>query len=151
MPSNWADAVKIAVEVSRSLQAQSQARRNYIEHLDAQAVRNGAVEGFLHVDGVGEATAEIYFPVEFLERPVFAPGFELDGTAGLVEGSFPLWAATITSWKTKGSPLRRTYVGANLAIVVFGPKGQQGFLHYSFRGQSFTNPTGNDTSVTATL
>lgn len=148
MSDTTAAAVAAAL-VNRALQGKSQNRHIWREDINEQAVRNGGIEGFLMVSGPGESIAELYFPVEFLEKPVFGAGLEVEH-GRLLDGAFPVWSATVYDWVKRGRTERITYLGVRLAIVIIGPDNPYE-LHYSFRGQSFTNPTGATTTVGGTL
>lgn len=143
---------RAAFDVAIALQQQAAHRRNYVEHLDEQSVRNGGVEGEVEISDQGESMVEIFFPIEFLEKPNFGHGLELAPNQSPERGRFPLYGATVFSWKTKrGTNGRITWVGAQVGVSVLAINGLKMILHYSFRGQSFTNPSSSTASVTGTL
>lgn len=128
------------------------ARRSYVENLAEQAVRNGQLQGFVQLDGSGETDVQVTFPLEFLEKPIFTYGHELAPNQSPERGAFPIASATVLSWVTRRTPGDNfTYVGANLGVVVLGQSDMVSILHYCFQGQSFSGPTGDNTSVTGRL
>lgn len=155
-----------AAMVRQSQQANASAHRSYVEHIEEQAVRDGAIEGHLKLNGAGESLAELHFPISFLEKPVFTCGFELAPDSFLTTGQFPVATATVYDWLTRGTDANIMYIGAKIAIAFLAPSyytsggdaggtiaigSTNGELHYSFRGKSFTNPSGSHPTVTAPL
>lgn len=127
----------LASTFSRSLEQNLQRHRAYVENLGAQAVRDGAATGFIDVEGQGECTANISFPVRFLEKPVFSFGLELAENVWLQWGSFPEYSVTVGAWTTEPADGEPLYVGALLGIFVAGV--DRSIVHYRFTGRSLTN------------
>jgi hypothetical protein len=141
----------LAGVINRSLQEAMKSRKVYTENLDEQSVRNGTVQGFVELDGAGEALVDITWPLTFLEKPVFAPGLELADNNWLEDGNFPLWSATVVRWNAPMLSGYPSYRGALLGIVVFATPDTQSILHFTFEAQSYTSPTGLAQSLTGTL
>lgn len=142
-------ANRLAAQFSSALQRSIRDQRAYVETLGEQAVRDGNVLGFIELGSDGEIIAEVDFPISFLEKPLFAPGLEMADNISVVYGAFPIWAATVARWDTQKAADTTLYTGATLAIVVTGAA--RSILHYSFRGRSFTAPTGTETTVGSPL
>jgi hypothetical protein len=140
---------QLASVIHQTINDTIRTNRSYTETLGEQAVRDGSAVGHVSVEGAGESTAVITFPIVFVEKPVFTAGLELGENVALVQGSFPTWSATVRSWQTRTQQNTPLYVGATLGIVVNGVA--KSILHYRFEARSFMNPVGPETSVTATL
>lgn len=118
------------------------------ETLSEQTVKDGAAVGFVDIEGAGEILIEISFPLQFFERPLFTAGFELRDTFTEF-GKFPEWSATVAAWRTLTDNDTLFYIGALVAVRTFNTT--HSTLHYSFQARAFTNPSGPDTSVEASL
>lgn len=118
------------------------------ETLNEQTVKDGTAVGFVDIEGAGEILVEISFPLQFFEKPIFTCGFELRDTF-TEYGAFPEWSATVTTWRTRTDNDTLFYTGAVVAVRTFNTT--HSTLHYSFGARAFTNPSGPDTSVEATL
>lgn len=135
----------LASSVQRALANQ----RNYTETLSEQAVRDGTAAGFVELEGEGESTVEITFPIRFIEKPIFTTGLELADNVWLSFGSFPLWSATIGGWTTAPAENEPLIIGALVGVYVTGAA--RSILHYRFQGRSLTNPSGGDTTMGSIL
>ncbi len=136
----------------RALQAMMVERRAYVENLAEQAVRNGHLQGFVQLDGSGETDVQIRFPMEFVEKPIFTYGHEMGPNQSATQGAFPIASATVLNWDIRKAPGDNDiYIGAHVGVVVLGPPEMISILHYSFQGQSFSGPSGSNTTVTGKL
>lgn len=106
-------------------------------------------KGGVKVVGIGEALAEVKFPVFFLERPTFTYGAELAEGSVLIPTEYPTLSALAYDWDIAdpdkelfGQSMRRWYRGVSLAIVTTGPVGTDMYVHYQFTGRAITNPVG---------
>lgn len=145
-------AGELSAIIALTLQSFSDNRKTYVEQIQAQSIRDGNVLGQLEMTAPGELLASLTFPVTFLEKPVFTYGLELADNYWPTVNAFPLCTPSVVTWHTKYLPSDvLAYVGVDLGIVVLGPDDLHTFLHYSFAGQSFTNPTSEDSSMDAVL
>lgn len=136
----------LANAISRSVNEAIRGHRQYVQTVTDQTVKDGSCLGFVELDGPGEATIDITFPLRFFERPLFTAGLELRDNSFLTWGAFPTWSATIVRFNTEAiNPDTILYVGAQLAIVTTNVN--RSALHYSFQAKAFTNPSGPDDSV----
>lgn len=138
----------LAATFNRSVQRALQADRVRSETLAEQTVRDGIAQGHVEIGGEGESQVAVRFPMAFVEKPVFTSGLEIGDGAWLVQGAFPVWSASVAQWDvddTRPSPM---WIGASLAVVVFGLA--RSILHYQFTARSFT-PAGTSQRVSAPL
>jgi hypothetical protein len=140
---------QLAAKLSSVMQATIQDRRAYTENLTDQLVRDGTAAGTIELSGAGESIVELAFPIRFAEKPIFTAGLEQMDCPGVQWGKFPIWSATIITFRTEPSVGGPTYVGASVAVVTFDVP--RGYLHYNFAGRSYSNPVDSSTSVTQTL
>lgn len=137
----------LATVVKSTINRAIQDQRRHAETLNEQTVKDGTAAGFVDLDGAGETTVEVTFPLQFFERPLFVPGLELTGNSYLEWGSFPDWSATVAAWRTQTISETVLYIGALIAVRARNIN--RAALHYSFTGRIFTNPAGPDDSVEA--
>ncbi len=127
-------------------------RRETIRRIDAMTVKVTRFSGRLLVGGTGEGSVDVPFPVEFVERPIFNFGGELDSNHRATAGRYPTVSAVIVDWvivgANKGTEGR--FRGATLAVTSRGTAGQKMWIHYTFEGKALRNPVKtNDTTDTA--
>jgi hypothetical protein len=139
----------LSASLANTVQKALAAQRNYSETLTEQSVRNGTAAGFVELDGEGESTVAITFPIRFIEKPIFTVGLELADNVWLSFGNFPIWSATIGGWTTAPADNEPLIVGALIGIYVSGAA--RSILHYQFQGRSLTNPSGGQISVGSIL
>ena len=120
-----------------------EARRETVKRIDAMTVKVTRVSGRVLVIGTGEVTVDVPFPVNFIERPVFNFGGELDENHRATAGKYPTISAVVTTWTKVKEVVGSTdgyYTGASVAVVTSGQTGQQLWLHYSFEAKAVSNP-----------
>jgi hypothetical protein len=132
---------QLALAMSRGMQQFVHDETNRTANLTRQGVQNGLATGFVSLSGPGESVAEIPFPQVFVEKPVFTFGFELGPSSWMKPGDFPVGTGIVTRWITRQFNEMPTWVGAKVAIVLCGIQGP-GFMHYQFRGNALSSPTG---------
>lgn len=108
--------------------------------------------GFVTVQGTGEASLDVYFPVWYVERPGISFGCELDAGHSAVEGSFPTASVVVGRWitETRGD-LSTWYRGAHLLIVTTGTEGHQVIIHWHAEGKAMVNPLNKVENTDSTL
>jgi len=130
----------------------AQIRDDRIVAEEAQ-VKNAFCHGFVEVGSSGDSTAQISFPVLFVEEPNFMPGLILQPNQGLAPGGFPLWSAFVLEWITKdqGDHHRVWWVGAVLGISISSSQELRTKLSYTFTARAFRNPTAADLTAGTVL
>lgn len=142
----------MASALASALASDAQARQRYFEAQAERDVKNGAVQGFVEVAGIGELFVGIEFPLTFAQKPLFTYGSEVAANTVLESGNFPVVSATVYRWFTvTDSTEAPFYTGATLAVCVFGPATLVSTLHYSFAGVSFSKPDASFTDLGAVL
>lgn len=118
-------------------------RRETLRRVDAMTVKVTSVSGRVLINGTGEITVEVPFPVHFAERPIFTSAGELEVNNTATAGSYPGLDAIVVGWlKDKEVPgvTEGYYVGARIATKVRGSAGQRLWLHYRFEAKALRNP-----------
>lgn len=125
-------------------------------NLDRSASMTGgriSLDGFIDLSGVGEATIEVPFPMQFVERPVITSGGgELAEGETLEAGRFPRWNVGVKDWRftERSEGAARIYTGALLVVVCEGrddpDRPQQSTAHYKVEGTAIVNPVGSSLS-----
>lgn len=129
-----------------NLQGPFEARRGEVER--SQSVRGGVFRllGFQDLSKAGETTAEVNFPVWFLERPAISGGGELADNESLVDGEFPRWNVGVHKWITTeqggvgATGLVTMYKGAIFIFVAEGPEAMRSTIHWQLEGRALRNP-----------
>ena len=67
------------------------------------------IPGRLMINGAGEAFADVYFNVKFIELPYFTYGFERKEGDKTFSGQMPTGSAYVASWKTIDRPPTDVY------------------------------------------
>ncbi len=121
------------------------------------------IKGRTQLQGSGEATINLTFPVLFIEPPTFTFGAELAIGSVLAPGQFPIISCCISAWGANGegpfrpdapselaiaagaadTSIREYYLGAIVACVATGPSAQNVYIHWTFTGVALTNPIGS--------
>lgn len=101
------------------------------------------VEGFVKVNGPGEATFTVDFPVLFSELPIIASGFHLADGQVLEAGNFPTVSIGAHKYTFEERlPGVRYYKGAICVIVATGHTDMKMTAHYTFEGTALVGPAG---------
>lgn len=105
------------------------------------------ITGQFLLDGSGETTKDLKFPVNFIEKPLFYAGFEMDTSSAPVDGAFPLATATAFNWVIKEPDLdnnalnlRKYFTGVSVAVVCVGSPNQKVWVNWMAVGKAITNP-----------
>jgi hypothetical protein len=96
------------------------------------------VMGRIAVEGIGETTVDVKFPVTFGEKPfpILGGGEYLGKTPTWNE--FPTAQAVVIAWET-GTSTNDRYTGATLAITTTGRQDQIVYVSFAFVGVALTN------------
>ena len=139
-------------------------RSNISRDIDALGTEH-VLKGRSQLQGSGEATVEVNFPITFIEPPNFTFGAELAaGAGGVIPGQFPIVSAIVSTWTlfdpdraedqsgnglvfgSTSIPLRRWYRGAEIACIITGRETQNAYIHWQFSGTAIANPVNSDIS-----
>jgi hypothetical protein len=103
--------------------------------------------------GLGTATAEITFPVWFLERPGFSSGWELQDGQVLDANNFPAVHVGVARWVLKTPvPHASYYTGALLVLNVTAGKADQKFtIHWQAEGLCLRAPKADSSGSVDTV
>lgn len=130
------------------LQRKEQNRVNDADRVASGLASPISIEGTFLVDGSGEASADIVFPVKFIERPNISFGGELHLDTNPVAGQFPTISVVVNRWITDPpaaltytvATLKLYFVGAQLLVVTTGPTSQRMWVHWTAKGRAIINP-----------
>lgn len=111
-------------------------RRSQIDRVTNATGDTFRVSYRIGLDGSGETTVTVNFPVQFSERPTVSSGGELHPEETLVAGNYPWWSVGVADWITEDLAGRTYYVGADLVIVCGGPTGQLSYAHFTAEGKA---------------
>lgn len=145
----------INAERLRASQFRSEAQRKKSEEANQTDVLGveHVLKGRSQLQGAGEATISITFPVTFIEPPILTASYTLAEGSVLEAGQFPIASIGVAAWGPNGEgpempdatdgqnySLRTYYTGAMLACVVTGPSVQNAYVNWVFMGIAITNP-----------
>lgn len=136
------------IPYGRTVASRQQKRLSEERRRNEHKARVHRISGKFMMNGVGEATQDVNFPVKFFERPNLTFGGELSPDAVLTDGSFPTVSVVVVRWNieepevttTDSTPERRYYVGATLAVVTTGHSSNSMWVHWTMEGKAIVNP-----------
>lgn len=123
-------------------------RVNDTDRINSSLASPMTIEGTFLVDGAGEATADLVFPVKFIERPNLTFGGELHLDTNPVAGQFPTISVVVNRWATDPpaantftvATLKLYFIGAQLLVVTTGPSTQRMWVHWKASAKAIINP-----------
>lgn len=115
-------------------------RRGDVERSRSVQGKVYSVNGFIDMQGAGEALVDVNFPVAFQERPSFSFGAELGANQVLEDGNFPWVNAMVRSWQMIVRDGISYYTGASVVVVASGPNDMAYTAHWTVTGKALTNP-----------
>lgn len=122
-------------------------RRGVVER--ARAVEGDAyfVEQVILLVGVGEATIDVKFPVEFVEKPLLTGGGGAGDNQRIIPGAHPNWRVGVLRWdivEHPEAPDSPGYRGCTLLINCEGAREDettfQSEAYWCAQGRALTNP-----------
>lgn len=120
-------------------------RRQDLMRIEAMAVQPTFLNGVVKVQGSGEVTSDLTFPIRFVEKPTFTFGGELVSGHSPGEGIYPVVSGVIVGWDLDQPAEHVThYLGTSIAIVTIGKEDQELWFHFSFFGRAMVNPVQPD-------
>lgn len=128
--------------IKRKMAVTNATSTNERERINNFLPTDTAVEGTFLVDGSGEATKTVHFPVRFINRPVFTSGGEMHLDTNPVAGQFPTVSCVVHRWITEQHAgfSKMYFVGAELLVVTTGPTSQRLWVHWRASGKGIVNP-----------
>lgn len=135
-----------------SVQTSLERRRSQVEEYGNVAIKYSIVEGTIPLEGTGEAVTTVNFPIQFVEKPIFGFGHELEDNSWPESGTFPTASVTVVSWTVVARDESRKYfAGAEIALVVTGAEAMKSSVHFQFSGRAFRNPVVDAAGTVDTL
>lgn len=127
-------------------------RRGAVNRIEAMTGRVHRVQGFIDVEGAGETSYEVGFPVWFFERPLFTFGGEMADNEAPEAENFPTVSVVVLGWKKQEFDMNVSYwSGAYLGIVTTGRLGHRMTVHWQMEGKALRNPMAGASSTDVTL
>lgn len=124
--------------VARGLEA----RRTQVERIEGMAGQVTTVHGFIELEGAGELTIPVKFPIRFIEKPSFSFGAEMAENEQIVVKKFPTCSGVVLTWAfgVREDTGDRYYDGCTLIVVTTGQETQRMIFHYQMEGKALRNP-----------
>jgi len=98
--------------------------------------------GQVRVNGAGEASFPVTFPIKFSEKPSLSFGGEILTGDTIEQGLMPTANVIVLGWSTQDTPpYGRLYTGAQLGVVTSGVTFQKMIVHWNMIGKALTSPT----------
>lgn len=118
-------------------------RRTNESRIHEQTVKIHKLQGRVLIQGSGESSINVTFPVTFTTRPGFSFGSEIAENVPPTGGNFPSVTAAVARWdKVEKLPGVFHYNGAVITIVILGNPGYM-YVHWHMEGKAFRNPIYN--------
>ena len=119
-------------------------RRREVERVDEMLVKVYFVHGKILVEGTGEATVDVNFPVLFTEMPNLSHGWSLDEDSNqfATTGEFPTVNVGAVTWAKEGvtDGFRGYYRAATLGLIITGKEDQKLWVHWTMVAKALRNP-----------
>ena len=112
--------------------------RFQLDRVSRVAAQDTWVMGRVLVEGVGEVTVDVPFPVSFGERPLpILGGGELEISDSTEKHNYPTATAVVVDWHMDSTGVY--YEGAKLAVTTAGRLGQRIYVTFAFVGMALSN------------
>lgn len=137
----------------RDIAAALQSRRGSIERQQSMEGRFQVVTGSLLVPTIGEAFADVSFPVRFIHIPAVLFGYALDTNASVLQGSYPKPFAVMGTWTydERMGGMSRLYKGGRVLITYDGYANQPLWVHWTVIGIALRNPVTSDMTAESVI
>lgn len=131
-------------------QRQSEARRGNIDRIEGLQAKHVRLLGQVPIDGAGEVTFNVVFPVKYIEKPLMTSGWDMDGESDAITGNYPTVSIGTVDWKYEDfdDEYGMYWVGAVVAVRTTGQTGLRIYANYIFEGKALLNPVGSSKLVT---
>lgn len=140
------------VQLRAPTQATLEDRRGTVNRVESMSGRPHRVQGHFTMNGAGEASIEVRFPVWFIEKPIFTFGGEMVEGESPTQTQYPTISVVVHRWILQEYPGDIHYFsGAILGPVSTGTEAQKLLVHWQCEGKALRNPTsdsGGDTNMT---
>lgn len=123
-------------------------RRGEINTQQAIEVAPTTLTGLVTIEGAGEATVDVTFPIWFVEEPGMFFGGRLGPNQTVSSGNLPTVSVVVLFFREVEVDPSVYYVGARLAIVTSGGAEQQMIVHWHAEGKAIANPSSPGTATT---
>lgn len=125
-----------------NLRSQIQAQETAKARSDSITPGLQICSGQVRVNGAGEASFPVTFPVKFTEKPALSFGGEILAGDTIEQGLMPTANVIVLGWSTQDNPpVGRLYTGALLGVVTTGVTFQKMIVHWNMIGKAITSPT----------
>lgn len=124
----------------RPTQLAAERRRGEIERATQMQGQVFRISYFLKIEGSGETSVDVNFPVRFQERPAVSSGGELAEGTVLEDGNFPWCSAMASNWVTEERNGQTYYTGCRVIVVVGGTERQVSAVHFTVEGKALQSP-----------
>lgn len=124
-----------------------ESRRSDINQQQAIEVAPTTLTGFVTIQGAGETTVDVTFPVWYIEEPGMFFGGSLGPNQSTEGGNLPTVSVVVLFWRTTFVDPSTYYNGARLAVVTTGRGDQEMKVHWHAEGRAITNPSSPGTSL----
>lgn len=115
--------------------------RSYVDRVEQGAADFTWVFGRVRLEGPGETTVTVQFPVVFSEKPIpFLGAGEVDGVPE--PAMFPVVNAVVSGWALTETD---RYRGAELVVRATGRPSQELWVSWAFAGTALSVGGGTDT------
>jgi len=156
--SNLPAGVPISTETGTPQQylGALEGRRAEVARINSNSAKQYVFEAFFEVRGIGEVTKVVYFPVRYIEQPLFYFGSSLSEDSNYIDGSVPTCSVTVLKWSIEvpndgDDDMRQYYTGCRIGAVMAGPLDTNMVVHMHFSGVGLVNPSGNLPGLDETL
>jgi hypothetical protein len=128
-----------------SISSAFEKRRGEVERVGNAQAQVFRVTGEIEVDGAGEATVSVAFPVLFVDKPDYSFGPELGPGQPIIAGQLPECTMTVLQWNERirddGTII---YAGATFGAVTYGLPTQVMIVQWHMEGVALRGPTPNE-------
>lgn len=136
-----------ALALNRVLQLLAAGSRKTLDTVISNLATTHSVDGKFLINGAGEASQFVKFPVSFIERPNFVTGGELNPGSVATSGSYPTISCVISSWEIQqlgnAGFAKEYFTGAYILVVTTGVSTQKMWVHWRATGRALSNPAGD--------
>lgn len=131
-------------------QRQAEARRGDVDRIEGIQAKHVRILGQVPIDGAGEVTFPVRFPVRFIEKPLMTSGWDMDGESDAITGNYPTVSIGTIDWEYQDfdDDYGQYWVGALVAVRTTGQTGLRIYANYIFEGKALLNPVGSSKLVT---
>lgn len=137
------------ISLPTAVQRQSEARRGEVDRIQGLEAKHVRLLGEVPIEGAGEVTFTVNFPVRYIEKPLMTAGWDLDGESSVVTGSYPTVSIGTVDWEMEDEDddYGQYWTGALVAVKTTGPSDMRIYANYIYEGMALLNPVGSSKQV----